>query len=275
MEDLLSKFKYKKSLGQNFIFDTNLLESIVSDSEIDENDIVVEIGTGSGTLTKAIAKKAKKVFSFEIDKDLMPILQENLKGIENIEVIFKNILKTKKEDFLKIVPYDFKVVANIPYYITTPLIMYFVESNLPVKTLTLTIQEEVAKRLVAKPNTEDYGAITLSLNLESDVFIKRNISRFSFKPSPKVNSSVVHIVINREKYLMKDKAHLKKLIRAGFQMRRKTFANNITQNFANASKEDINNMLEELGYNKNVRGEALGIEDYILISNKMIEKGIN
>ncbi|HHX49259.1 MAG TPA: ribosomal RNA small subunit methyltransferase A [Clostridiales bacterium] len=275
MGDLLSKFKYKKSLGQNFIFDTNLLESIVSDSEIDENDIVVEIGTGSGTLTKAIAKKAKKVFSFEIDKDLMPILQENLKGIENIEVIFKNILKTKKEDFLKIVPYDFKVVANIPYYITTPLIMYFVESNLPVKTLTLTIQEEVAKRLVAKPNTEDYGAITLSLNLESDVFIKRNISRFSFKPSPKVNSSVVHIVINREKYLMKDKAHLKKLIRAGFQMRRKTFANNITQNFANASKEDINNMLEELGYNKNVRGEALGIEDYILISNKMIEKGIN
>lgn len=273
MKELLAKFKYKKSLGQNFIFDTKLLDAIVLDAKIDENDVVVEIGTGSGTLTRVLSKTAKKVFSFEVDKDLLPILEESLKGLDNVEIVFKNILKINHQDFFDIICNDFKVVANIPYYITTQLIMYFLESELPVKSLTLMVQEEVARRLIARPNTPDYGAITLALQLEGDAVIKRKISRFSFKPIPKVDSSVVHIMINRNKYKMENKAHLKRLIKAGFQMRRKTFANNINQNFPKVGKEDVTDMLESLGFDKNIRGEALRIEDYVIISNEMVKKG--
>lgn len=275
MKELLNNFRYKKRLGQNFIFDNNLLEGIVADSNINCDDTIVEIGTGSGTLTKALSTIAKRVVSFEVDYDLLPILEQSLKGIDNIEVVFKNILKLDHKDFFDIINEEFKVVANIPYYITTPIIMYFLESDLPFKSLTLMVQEEVAKRLVAKPNTSDFGAITLSVLLEGDVSIKRKINRFSFKPVPKVDSSVVHIEINRNKYNPINKVHLKRLIRAGFQMRRKTFANNIVQNFMEITKHNVNKMLDELGYEINVRGEALSIEDYIKISNYMVEQKIN
>lgn len=269
MNELLNGFRFKKALGQNFIFDTNLLDSIVEDANICSEDVVVEIGTGPGSLTKAIAAKAKKVYSFEVDKDLMPIIAQNLKGCDNVEVIFKNILRMPHEDFFSHIKTDFKVVANIPYYITTPLIMYFIESNLPVISLNIMMQEEVARRLVARSNDVEYGAISLAVQLEGKAKIVRSVSRFCFKPVPKVDSSVLQINIDRNMFQAKDKVFLKNLIRAGFHMRRKTFANNVVQNFGNISKDQVTYVLSSLGYKTDIRGEALSLEDYIIISDKL------
>lgn len=152
-------FRFNKNLGQNFLTDTNLLRAIVSDSGLEEGETVVEIGTGAGTLTRALAEKAGKVISFEVDENLKPVLEETLSGLDNVEVIFGDVLKMSDKEIAAITGGEFRVVANIPYYITTGLIMRFVESGLPVKSITVMIQKEVAERLVAKENTGDYGAI--------------------------------------------------------------------------------------------------------------------
>ncbi|MBQ3755208.1 MAG: 16S rRNA (adenine(1518)-N(6)/adenine(1519)-N(6))-dimethyltransferase, partial [Clostridia bacterium] len=158
-------FHFNKALGQNFISDTNLLDAIVADSGITEDDTVVEIGTGGGTLTRSIAKVAKKVFSFEVDRNLEPVLALSLQGLDNVEVIFRDVLRMKDAQFEEIVEGEFKVIANLPYYITTPLIMRFLESGLKAKSLTVMVQKEVADRIAAKPNTPDYSAITLAVEM--------------------------------------------------------------------------------------------------------------
>ena len=261
-----TNFRFNKALGQNFISDTNLLDAIVTDSGIEKDDTVVEIGTGGGTLTRSIAKVAKKVFSFEVDRNLEPVLALSLQGLDNVEVVFRDVLKMKDEEIEEIVQGEFKVVANLPYYITTPLVMRFLESGLKVKSLTVMVQKEVALRLVAQPNTADYSAITLAVNMAGEAKITRNVSRNMFYPAPNVDSAVVRIDIDCHKLDGEDFALMHKLVRSAFLMRRKTLVNNLSQAFG-ISKQETTEKIVAAGFNEMVRGEALGLDDYIKLSH--------
>lgn len=254
-------FRFNKALGQNFITDSNLLDAIVADSGINGDDTVVEIGTGAGTLTRAIAKVAKKVYSFEVDKNLQPVLALSLQGVDNAEVIFRDVLKMKDDELKSVVGDSFKVVANLPYYITTPLAMRFIESSLDVKSVTIMVQKEVALRFVAKPNTADYSAITLAIEMAGNAQITRNVSRNMFFPSPNVDSAVVRIDIDRTKLDGENAPLLHKLVRSSFAMRRKTLANNLSVAFQ-IDKQEAGKLIEEAGFSPMVRGEALSLDDY-------------
>lgn len=254
-------FRFNKALGQNFITDSNLLDAIVADSGINGDDTVVEIGTGAGTLTRAIAKVAKKVYSFEVDKNLQPVLALSLQGVDNAEVVFRDVLKMKDDELRSIVGDKFKVVANLPYYITTPLAMRFIESSLDVRSITIMVQKEVALRFVAKPNTADYSAITLAIEMAGDAKITRNVSRNMFFPVPNVDSAVVRIDIDRAKLDGENVALLHKLVRSSFAMRRKTLANNLSVAFQ-IDKQEAGKLIEEAGFSPMVRGEALSLDDY-------------
>lgn len=254
-------FHFNKALGQNFITDANLLDAIVADSGITSDDTVVEIGTGAGTLTRAIAKVAKKVYSFEVDRNLQPVLALSLQGVDNAEVIFRDVLKMKDDELKSVVGDSFKVVANLPYYITTPLAMRFIESSLDVKSVTIMVQKEVALRFVAKPNTADYSAITLAIEMAGDAKITRNVSRNMFFPAPNVDSAVVRIDIDRTKLDGENAPLLHKLVRSSFAMRRKTLANNLSVAFQ-IDKQEAGKLIEEAGFSPMVRGEALSLDDY-------------
>lgn len=254
-------FHFNKALGQNFITDANLLDAIVADSGINGDDTVVEIGTGAGTLTRAIAKVAKKVYSFEVDRNLQPVLALSLQGVDNAEVIFRDVLKMKDDELKSVVGDSFKVVANLPYYITTPLAMRFIESLLDVKSVTIMVQKEVALRFVAKPNTADYSAITLAIEMAGNAQITRNVSRNMFFPSPNVDSAVVRIDIDRTKLDGENAPLLHKLVRSSFAMRRKTLANNLSVAFQ-IDKAQASAIIEEAGFSPMVRGEALSLDDY-------------
>lgn len=254
-------FHFNKALGQNFITDANLLDAIVADSGINGDDTVVEIGTGAGTLTRAIAKVAKKVYSFEVDRNLQPVLALSLQGVDNAEVIFRDVLKMKDDELKSVVGDSFKVVANLPYYITTPLAMRFIESTLDVKSVTIMVQKEVALRFVAKPNTADYSAITLAIEMAGNAQITRNVSRNMFFPSPNVDSAVVRIDIDRTKLDSENAPLLHKLVRSSFAMRRKTLANNLSVAFQ-IDKQEAGKLIEEAGFSPMVRGEALSLDDY-------------
>ena len=254
-------FHFNKALGQNFITDANLLDAIVADSGINGDDTVVEIGTGAGTLTRAIAKVAKKVYSFEVDRNLQPVLALSLQGVDNAEVIFRDVLKMKDDELKSVVGDSFKVVANLPYYITTPLAMRFIESTLDVQSVTIMVQKEVALRFVAKPNTADYSAITLAIEMAGNAQITRNVSRNMFFPSPNVDSAVVRIDIDRTKLDGENAPLLHKLVRSSFAMRRKTLANNLSVAFQ-IDKQEAGKLIEEAGFSPMVRGEALSLDDY-------------
>lgn len=266
-------FHFNKALGQNFITDGNLLDAIVSDSGIEEGDVVVEIGTGAGTLTRSIAKIAKKVYSFEVDKNLQPVLALSLQGVDNVEVIFRDILKMKDSEVEQIVGGKFKVVANLPYYITTPLAMRFIESTLDVESLTIMVQKEVADRFVARANTADYSAITLAIEMAGSAKITRNVSRNMFYPSPNVDSAVVRIDIDRHKLNGENAPLLHKLVRSSFAMRRKTLANNLSNAFG-ISKQDATDLIQRVGFEPMVRGEALSLEDYKKLA-RVLDDAIN
>ena len=245
-------FHFNKALGQNFITDANLLDAIVADSGITPSDVVVEIGTGAGTLTRAIAKVAKKVYSFEVDRNLEPVLALSLQGVENAEVVFRDVLKMSDEQLEAIVGKKFKVVANLPYYITTPLAMRFIESTLDVESITIMVQKEVALRFVAKPNTPDYSAITLAIEMAGEAQITRNVSRTMFYPSPNVDSAVVRIDIDRNKLEGENVALLHKLVRSSFAMRRKTLANNLSVAFK-IDKQTAAQIIEDAEFSPMVR----------------------
>lgn len=270
MKDALkaTSFRFNKALGQNFISDTNLLKGIVADSGVKEGDTVVEIGTGAGTLTREIAEIAGKVFSFEVDRNLAPVHQLTLAGLDNIEVIFRDVLKMKDEEFRAIVgDGEFKVVANLPYYITTPLIMRFLESDLPVTSLTIMVQEEVGRRLVAKPNTADYSAITLAVLIRGSAVITRKVNRNMFYPAPNVDSAVVRIDVEDGKLEGENKTLIHKLVRSAFAMRRKTLVNNLNASFG-LSKAEATEKLTKAGLDEKVRGEALSLDDYVRLSKE-------
>lgn len=258
-------FRFNHNLGQNFITDKNLLDKIVELSGVDENDVVVEIGTGAGTLTRAIAEKAKKVYSFEVDRALKPVLDETLSGLDNVEVIFKDVLKMKDKELLEIVGEKFKVVANIPYYITTALVMRFLEKDVHPSAITVMVQKEVADRFVAKPATEDYGAITMAISLYGDAKIVGQVDKSMFYPVPKVDSSIVRIDVYN-KYAGVNKKNVNKAIKCAFMMRRKTLLNNLTAVYP-VQKDEAAKILESLNIDLKARGETLTLDQIIEISD--------
>ena len=264
-----SEFRFNKELGQNFIFDNNLLDAIVSDSGAGADDTVVEIGTGAGTLTSRLALRAKKVFSFEVDKNLQDILSLSLQGCENVEVVFRDVLKMKDDEFTRIVGEGpFRVVANLPYYVTTPMIMRFIESPLPVSTLTVMVQKEVADRLVAECGSADYAAVTLAVKMFGDARVTRTVDRRMFRPAPNVDSAVVQIERVPERLEGEDTAFLKRVVRAAFAMRRKTLANNLASSFG-MNKAAAAEVVEESGFPALARGETLSLDDFVTLSHAL------
>lgn len=263
-----SGFKFKKNLGQNFLTDRNLLKAIVCDAGVTSDDTVVEIGTGAATLTSVLCETAKKVVTFELDEDLLPCIKNTLSKYDNVTFLFKDVLKLSDEELRVWVPEPFKVVANLPYYVTTPMIMRFVESDLKITSLTLMMQKEVADRLVAKSGTKDYGSITVSLEAVADVTVTRTIDRRLFYPSPNVDSALVRIDFNKEKYSFKNFALFKKTVKAGFLMRRKTLVNNLTAYFS-LPKSTAEKIVTDLGFSPTVRGETLACSDYIRLSDAL------
>ena len=261
-----NNFEFKKKFGQNFITDTNLLEAICDDAELCGQDEVLEIGVGAGTLTKVLASKCKKVVGYEIDKSLFDVLSVSLKGCDNIEIVFKDFLKTTAEEVNSQFSGKFKVVANLPYYITTNIIFALVEGGFNVDSLTLMVQKEVADRLSSKPSTKDYGTITAELDCVGNVETKRIVGRQMFTPMPNVDSAIVNIKLNKNKYDIKDVELVRKVIRAAFSMRRKTLANCLKTNFS-FSSEQIDNIFASLGFDKNIRGETLTTQNFVDLAN--------
>ena len=195
MNDLLKKydFKFNKSFGQNFIFDTNLLRAIASDADIDKSTQVLEIGTGAGTLTKILSDMAKSVVSYEVDKNLKPVIEENLFGVTNVQVKFGDILEQSINSIEQNFSGEYKMVANLPYYITTPIIFKFLEQSTNLKTMVIMVQKEVAERLCASEGSANYGAITASIKLWGNAKITRIVKRNMFVPAPNVDSAIVRI----------------------------------------------------------------------------------
>ncbi len=263
-------FEFKKKFGQNFITDSNLLNAIVEDAEIKPTDEVLEIGVGSGTLTKALADRAKKVVGYEIDKSLFDVLSLTLKGYENISINFKDFLKATPEEVNSQFDGSFKVVANLPYYITTNIIFALIEKDFNVSSLTLMVQKEVAERLCSKPGTKDYGTITAEIDSIGTARIDRIVNRNMFMPMPNVDSAVITIKLDKNKYDIKNLDLHRKVIRAAFSMRRKTLANCLKSNFA-LSQQKIDELFETLGFYKNIRGEALSTQDFVNLSNYINE----
>lgn len=260
-----TQFKFNKALGQNFISDKNLLDAIVADSGVTGEDVVVEIGAGGGTLTRALAAVAKRVISFEVDTNLQRVLSVTLQGVDNVEVVFRDILRMSDDEVRELAGDSFKVVANLPYYITTPLVMRFLESELDVKSLTVMVQQEVADRFVAAPNTADYAAVTLAIEMRGDAQITRKVNRKMFYPAPNVDSAVVRIDVDRSKLSGENLPFLRKLVKAAFAMRRKTLANNLSSAFG-LDKQAVTDKITDAGFPPLVRGEALSLGDYIKLS---------
>jgi 16S rRNA (adenine1518-N6/adenine1519-N6)-dimethyltransferase len=260
-------FAFKKQFGQNFITDKNLLASIVELAGVDGDSTVIEIGCGAGTLTGAIAERAKYVYAYEIDTKLKPILEQTLSGYDNVEVIFKDFLKVRLDELEKTLP-PYRVVANLPYYITTPLIMQFIEHSKKCLSLTIMVQEEVAKRLCAEADTPDYGAITANIALRGKCKIIKLVNRNMFYPRPNVDSAVVRIDIVEENLKVEDKALYKKVVQAAFSSRRKTLENNLVNTF-NLSRESAEKVLEMCGIDKKARGETLTPQQFATLSESI------
>ena len=262
------KFMFKHKYGQNFLTDANLLKSIVNDANISEKDNVLEIGAGAGTLTRYILERTKnKVVAVEIDKTLQPILEENLKN-SSVQLEFCDFLKIKPEQIKKWFNGEkFKVVANLPYYISTPILFYLIGNQLPVESITVMLQLELAQRLSAKPGTKDYGALTVLLSMISNVSLTRKVSKKLFFPEPKVDSAVVNINFNYNKFDVDFKL-ISKFIKNCFMMRRKTLINNIMNSY-NITREEIKNIFNMLNINENARAENLTDVQFVELFNNL------
>ena len=267
VKDTLIKhnFRFNKKFGQNFLTDTNLLAAIADDAEISENDTVVEVGPGAGTLTAELAKRAKKVIAYEIDKNLAPVLEERLAEFSNVEIRFVDIMKEREEAFEALG--KFKVVANLPYYITTPVTMFFLEKCKNAESVTVMVQEEVADRFQAKAGTPEYGAITIAIDYYGSARVTRRVDRKMFSPSPNVDSAVITIA-RKQKYFPKNEELFLKTVKAGFLMRRKTLANNLMSAFS-LERNAAESVIERAGLDKSVRGERLSTADYVLLSDEL------
>ncbi len=274
MEDILYKhgFGFKKKFGQNFISDKNLLRAIVADAGVAEQDTVLEIGAGAGALTGALAECARRVVSYEIDRDLKPVLEESLAGFENVEVVFRDFAKENLETLEEELG-EYAVVANLPYYITTPIIMRFAEEAKRCRSLTVMVQEEVAFRLAAAENTADYGAITAALARRGEAQIMRKVPRAMFSPRPNVDSAVVKIDFTRGGFAVKSEKAYRAAVRCAFLSRRKTLENNLMNAFR-LGREEAKEILQAAGIREGARGEALSPETLGALSDILFEKNI-
>ena len=255
-------FEFKKKFGQNFISDTNLLKSIVKDAGINETDEVLEIGVGAGTLTKCLSESCKKVVGIEIDTTLKELHEITLSEAENVSIIFNDFMKMDCSEINSLFSSSFKVVANLPYYITTPIIFKLLEEDFNLTSLTLMVQKEVADRLVSSCGTKDYGAITVQIASIANVSIKRQVNRKMFNPVPNVDSSIIRIDINRNKFKIKNYKLHKKLIECAFSMRRKTLSNCLKSYFS-LNQDQISLLLNKSNLSNLVRGEALSVENFV------------
>ena len=268
-------FSFSKSLGQNFLIDQNILNKIVSGSGINENTNVLEVGPGAGTLTRELCLKAKKVTAVEIDKALIPILNDVMSDFDNFNLINSDILELNINELIKN-EFDnesFTVVANLPYYITTPIIMNFLESELPVNSMTLMIQKEVAARILAEPGTKDYGALSVAVQFYAEPGIICSASPHCFTPQPKVTSTVVNLKLyDKPKYDVKNKEQFFKIVKSIFSQRRKTLVNSLSGSpYLDLSKDKIIDVLKQMELNEKVRGEKLNIEQIAELSNIIYE----
>ncbi len=269
-------FNFQKKFGQNFLIDTRVLERIIDSAEITKDDCVLEIGPGIGTMTQYLAESAREVVAVEIDKNLIPILQnDTLAEYDNVTIINDDILKV---DINKIVQeknngQPIKVVANLPYYITTPIIMGLFESHVPLKSITIMVQKEVADRMQVGPGTKDYGALSLAVQYYAKPEIVANVPPNCFIPRPNVGSAVIRLTRHEQPPVdVKNETHMFALIRASFNQRRKTLINGLTNaGNLNVTKEQIVQALEKMGLPATVRGEALTLEQFGELSNLLLE----
>ena len=264
-------FQFKKQFGQNFISDKNLLDSIVAASGIDETTTVVEIGCGAGTLTRALAERAKKVYAFDVDTALQPVLAETLAGLDNVEVIFRDFTKVNLKE-LETEIGEYTVVANLPYYVTTPLVTKLLEESDLVQGISVMVQEEVAERFAAKEDTEEYGAITAAIALKGEAKIVKRVSRNLFYPRPNVDSAVVKITFERGRLSVKSEKAYRQTVKCAFLNRRKTLENNLV-NFFSLSREQAKAVLAQAGVEEKARGETLSPQRLAILSDVLLDLG--
>ncbi|WP_281064322.1 16S rRNA (adenine(1518)-N(6)/adenine(1519)-N(6))-dimethyltransferase RsmA [Clostridium muellerianum] len=270
-KDIVKKygFKFSKSLGQNFLIDDSVLQDIVDNANVNKDDLVIEIGPGVGTLTKELLKKAKKVYAIELDSDLIPILNEELKEFDNFELIHKDALKT---DFNELIGTEnsTKVVANLPYYVTTPIISKLLKENYKFESLTIMIQKEVGERIAAKPSTKEYGALSILVQYYCDVEIVRKVSSDSFIPRPKVDSIVIKLnKLSEPKVKVKNEELFFKIVRSSFNMRRKTLWNGLKS--IGLNKEQLEMAFTNAGIDSKRRGETLSLDEFGKLSDSIYD----
>ena len=268
-------FNFQKKFGQNFLIDTHVLDKIIRAAEITKDDFVLEIGPGIGTMTQYLAQAAREVVAVEIDKALIPILQDTLSGFPNAEVIQDDILKV---DIAELAAErnggrPIKVVANLPYYITTPIIMSLFEHDVPLALVTVMVQKEVAERMQAGPGRKDYGALSLAVQYYADPYIVANVPPNCFMPRPNVGSAVIRLTRHKVPPVqVEDEKLMFQMIRASFNQRRKTLVNGLNHSpEMTLTKEQITKAVEGLGKGAGVRGEALTLEEFAKLSNTIYQ----
>ena len=262
-------FKFSKSLGQNFLIDTNVIDRILEGARVQEGDYVIEVGPGIGTLTKEMGRTAEKVVAIEIDKTLIPILEETLSDFPNIEVVNQDILKVDVQELVKakLNGGPVKLIANLPYYITTPIVMKFLEEDIPVTDIVVMVQKEVADRMNAQPNSKDYGALSVAVQYYCDTEIVAKAPRHMFMPQPNVDSTVIGLHVREEKkYNVDNEEVFFKTVKASFGQRRKTLLNSLG-GLGFLNKDEIRTALQEANIDEKRRGETLSIEEFASLSN--------
>ncbi len=273
-KEILQKygFAFKKSLGQNFIIDVNILKNIVSAAGVNNQVGVIEIGPGIGALTEQLALAAKKVVAFEIDQRLLAVLEDTLSPYDNVEIIHQDILKA---DINGVIAEQLQgvesiqVVANLPYYITTPILMKLLMDKIPVDTITVMIQKEVALRMAASPNTKEYGSLSIAVQYYTEAKVKMIVPKTVFMPQPNVDSAILQLTMRKEPPVdVADEDLFFTIIQASFAQRRKTLNNNLGRHFKDKwTKEELNAMLMEIGIDSKRRGETLTLEEYAKMAN--------
>ncbi|MFC4024132.1 16S rRNA (adenine(1518)-N(6)/adenine(1519)-N(6))-dimethyltransferase RsmA [Oceanobacillus longus] len=273
-KEILNKYKFtfKKSLGQNFLVDVNVLKNIINSTGIDQSSGAIEIGPGMGALTEQLAIYANKVVAFEIDQRLLPILGDTLGDYPNVEIIHQDILEANVSEVIQTYfepGQDIHVVANLPYYITTPILMKLVRDKLPVSSFTVMIQKEVAERMAAKPNSKSYGSLTIAVQYYTEAKIVMTVPKSVFMPQPNVDSSILQLTMREEPPVhVENEEFFFNLVQASFAQRRKTLRNNLTSYFKEQyTKEGINEILERIDINGTRRGESLDMAEFALLAN--------
>ncbi len=266
-------FSFKKAFGQNFLTDDNLLAEIVDKAGITSEDTVLEIGPGAGALTRHIAKRAKKVVCYEIDTKLKPVLEDVLSGQDNVEIIFSDIMKCPIEQVENKLGGKYVMVANLPYYITTPIVMKFIEQAKNLKAMVIMVQEEVALRFASPAGHADYGAITVGINLRGSAEIIIRVPREKFTPAPNVDSAVIKITIDENKFNGIDFSKVREVVRIAFSSRRKMLVNNLMNGYK-IPREKANEILEKAEISLTERGESLSAEQFVVLSQVISKEGI-